>query len=190
MSILSLILTAIGLSMDAFAVSLTTGFKISKDDRSKIALKAGMYFGGFQALMPLIGWILGVKFTKYIQSVDHWIAFVLLTIIGGKMIFDGLKGEEDNEFEDIHSNKKFLLLAIATSIDALAVGVTFAFLGINIIKSITIIGVVTFILSIIAVYIGKILGNKLTNKSSIVGGAILIFIGLEILVEHLGLFVK
>lgn len=106
------------------------------------------------------------------------------------MIFDGLKGEEDNEFEDVHSNKKFLLLAIATSIDALAVGVTFAFLGINIIKSITIIGVVTFILSIIAVYIGKVLGNKLTNKSSIVGGAILIFIGLEILVEHLGLFAK
>lgn len=190
MSILSLILTAIGLSMDAFAVSLTTGLKTSKEERNKIALKAGIYFGGFQALMPLIGWALGVKFTKYIENIDHWIAFILLAIIGGKMIVDGLKAEDDDEIEDLHSNKKFLILAVATSIDALAVGVSFAFLGINIIESVIIIGLVTFILSVIAVYIGKILGERLKNKSGIIGGVILILIGLQILAEHLGLLMR
>lgn len=186
MSLISIFFTAIGLAMDAFTVSLTTGMQITKSERTKIALKAGLFFGGFQALMPLIGWLLGVRFTKYIESVDHWIAFILLIIIGGKMLIDSLKGEEE-EVVDINSNKRFLILAIATSIDALAVGVSFAFLQINIITAIVIIGIVTFIFSVVAVYLGKIIGHMLKNKAGIVGGIILIFIGIQILVEHLNI---
>lgn len=189
MSIISLILTAIGLSMDAFAVSLTTGLKVSKEERLKIAIKAGLYFGGFQALMPFIGWVLGVNFTRYIENIDHWIAFMLLVIIGGKMLFDAFKDEDEVEI-DLHSNKRFLLLAIATSIDALAVGVSFAFLNINIVIAVCIIGIVTFILSLVAVYIGKVFGEMLKSKAEIAGGLILILIGFQILLEHLGIFSK
>lgn len=193
MSIISIILTAIGLSMDAFAVSLIMGLKASKEERGKIALKAGIYFGGFQALMPLVGWLLGVKFTKYIESIDHWIAFFLLIIIGGKMLVDSLKDEEEAagvEEIDAHSNRRFLILAVATSIDALAVGISCAFLNINIITVISIIGIITFVFSTIAVYIGKAFGNVLKDKAGIIGGIILILIGFEILIDHLELFVK
>lgn len=190
MSIISIIFTAIGLSMDAFAVSLTNGLKSSKENKNKIAFKSGLYFGGFQALMPFLGWLLGIKFTKYIESIDHWIAFILLSVIGGKMLFDSLKGDEEEEEFDLHSNKRFILLAIATSIDALAVGVSFAFLKINIVLAVSIIGVTTFIFSLIAVYIGEAFGKILRNKAGIIGGAILILIGLNILVEHLGLLKK
>lgn len=186
MSIISLVFTAIGLAMDAFAVSITIGLKGKREEKKKLALKAGLYFGGFQALMPFIGWILGIKFTKYIQSVDHWIAFILLSIIGAKMLIDSLKGEEEDV--DVHTNKKFFLLAVATSIDALAVGVSLAFLNINIALSITIIGIITFALSILAVYLGEVLGGFLKKKAGIIGGIILILIGINILLEHLNLF--
>lgn len=187
MSIVSIFFTAIGLAMDAFAVSLTIGLRGNQSDRNKLALKAGVYFGGFQALMPFIGWVLGIKFTKYIESVDHWIAFILLSAIGVKMLIDSLKGEEEEDV-DVHTNKKFLLLAVATSIDALAVGVSLAFLNINIISSVAIIGVVTFVLSMIAVYLGKIIGGFLQKKAGVIGGIILILIGVNILCEHLKLF--
>lgn len=186
MSVISLILTAIGLAMDAFAVSITIGLEGKKQEKRMLSLKSGLYFGGFQALMPFIGWLLGIKFTKYIESIDHWIAFILLGIIGAKMLVDSLKGEDEEV--DVNTNKNFLLLAIATSIDALAVGVSLAFLNINIWLSIFIIGIVTFILSIIAVYLGELLGTFLKKKAGILGGIILIFIGFKILVEHLNLF--
>ncbi|MBW6410489.1 manganese efflux pump MntP [Clostridium weizhouense] len=188
MPILLIIFIAIGLAMDAFAISLTTGLKVSENEKKKIALKAGIYFGGFQALMPLIGWSLGYGFNQYIQELDHWIAFILLSIVGGKMIYESLFGDEDEENIDINSNKRFLILAIATSIDALAVGVSFAFLNVNILTAAFIIGIITFIISLIAVYVGKIVGNLLRNKAEIVGGIILILIGFQILAEHLKLF--
>lgn len=187
MSVISLVFTAIGLAMDAFAVSITIGLKGKQQEKKVLALKSGIYFGGFQALMPLIGWLLGIKFTKYIESVDHWIAFILLSIIGGKMLIDSIKGEEDDDV-DIHTNRKFLILAIATSIDALAIGVSLAFLNINIWLSIAIIGIVTFVLSIIAVYLGEAIGGFLKKKAGIFGGIILILIGVKILLEHLNLF--
>lgn len=192
MNIISIILIALGLTMDAFAVSLTLGLKTDKSIEKKIALKAGLYFGGFQALMPLIGWLLGVKFSSYIENIDHWIAFVLLFIIGAKMIKESFETDEDESIacdsdnsKECITNKKFLLLAIATSIDALAVGVSFAFLKVEIISSVAIIGVTTMVLSFIAVLIGKKLGELIKNKAEILGGTILILIGLKILVEHL-----
>lgn len=190
MSIISILLTAIGLSMDAFAVALTIGMNINNVDRNnvdrnKIAIKSGIYFGIFQGIMPFLGWILGMKFTKYIQSIDHWIAFALLTLIGVKMIIDGVKPNEENKIKE-YSNKTFFILAIATSIDALAIGVTFAFLNINILSAIFIIGITTFVLSVSAVYLGKVIGNIIKNKAGIFGGLILLIIGLKILLEHLG----
>lgn len=186
MSVLSLIFTAIGLAMDAFAVSITIGLKGKPDEKKSLALKAGVYFGGFQALMPLVGWLLGIKFIKYIESIDHWIAFILLGVIGVKMIIDSIKGQEDDI--DVNTNKKFLLLAIATSIDALAVGVSLAVLNINIWLSIAIIGLITLILSSVAVYLGEVLGIFLKKKAGIFGGIILMFIGIKILLEDLNLF--
>lgn len=192
MNFISIILIALGLTMDAFAVSLTLGLKTDKESEKKVALKAALYFGGFQALMPLIGWVLGVKFSSYIENFDHWIAFVLLFIIGAKMIKEGFEHDEvetvacdgDSSKECI-TNKKFIILAIATSIDALAVGVSFAFLKVEIISSVIIIGITTMILSFIAVLIGKKLGDLIKNKAEILGGIILIFIGFKILIEHL-----
>lgn len=186
MSILSVILTAIGLAMDAFAVSLTIGMAVNDREKNKIAIKCGVYFGLFQGIMPLIGWILGIKFTRYIQKVDHWIAFILLCLIGVKMIADSLKAEEDDNVQE-YKNKTFFILAVATSIDALAIGVTFAFLKINIISSALIIAIITFILSSAAVYLGKIIGNFIKNKAGILGGIILIIMGVKILLEHLGM---
>lgn len=184
MSIISIILTAIGLSMDAVAVALTIGMNINNKDRNIIAIKSGIYFGVFQGIMPFLGWGLGIKFTKYIQSIDHWIAFILLTLIGLKMIIDAVKSKEETEIKE-YSNNTFLILAIATSIDALAIGVTFAFLNINIVSAVFTIGVTTFILSVSAVYIGRFIGNIIRNKAGVLGGFILFIIGLKILLEHI-----
>ncbi|MEI3384931.1 MAG: manganese efflux pump MntP family protein [Faecalibacillus intestinalis] len=148
-----------------------------------------LFFGGFQALMPFIGWFLGKGFESYITSIDHWIAFILLGIIGGKMLIDGIKAEDDEETGEFKLDlKELFLLAIATSIDALAVGITFTFLNYPIVECMSIIGCTTFIISFIGVYIGKIFGSKYEHKAEIAGGIILIVIGLKILLEHLGIF--
>ena len=185
--LIELFILAVGLSMDAFAVSLTIGLDVDKDKQKKAALMSGVYFGGFQALMPVIGYLLGVKFTKYIESVDHWIAFVLLAVIGVNMIREALSGDDDKEEmpADYLNHKKFVVLAIATSIDALAVGVSFAFLSVNIISSAVTIGITTFLFSVAAVVIGKKIGEIIKNKAEILGGVILIIIGIKILLEHI-----
>lgn len=150
----------------------------------------GLYFGGFQALMPLIGWFLGVRFQKYITSVDHWIAFGLLVFIGGKMILEAVRDSEVQEIgeKDLPlDHKEMFVLAVATSIDALAVGITFAFLDTPIIEAIAIIGCTTFLLSILGVVVGNFFGTRYKKKAEIAGGIILVLIGLKILLEHLGL---
>lgn len=183
MSIWEVFLVAVGLSMDAFAVAVCKGLKMPKINIKQTALIA-LFFGGFQGLMPLIGYFLGKQFEEYIVSVDHWITFVLLGIIGGKMIFESFKKDEEDECG--FSIKELFVLAIATSIDALAVGITFAFLKVNIVISVTLIGITTFILSAIGVFIGHKFGEKYKSKAEFAGGLILILIGLKILLEHLG----
>ena len=188
MSFISLFLTAFGLSMDAFAVSVANGM-CTKQYKIKYAIKFGLYFGFFQAFMPILGWAAGISFSSYIESIDHWISFILLGFIGGKMIAEGLKGKDDScevENSDIDS-KSLLILAVATSIDALAVGVSFAFLRISIISCAIIIGLVTFCISTAGVYLGKKFGNLFENKAEILGGIILIAIGAKILIQHLEL---
>ncbi|MDU5105414.1 MULTISPECIES: manganese efflux pump MntP family protein [unclassified Clostridium] len=192
MGFISIFMTGIGLSMDAFAVSLAKGICL-KEDEFKNSFKVALFFGGFQALMPLLGWWFGRYFESYIKSFDHWIAFILLVIIGGKMLIEAIKelrSINDSEIateceRDEFSYKKLTILAIATSIDALAVGVSFAFLSVSIIPSITIIGITTFILSFFAVFLGKKLGEYMQSYAEIIGGIILIFIGAKILFEHL-----
>lgn len=188
MDLLSLIFLAVGLAMDAFAVSVALGLKIPIKDKWKISLKAGLFFGVAQGVMPLIGWILGNGFSSYIEKFDHWIAFILLSIIGGKMIHEAIHpdGGEDNAVDT--GMKRMFILAIATSIDALAVGVSFAFLNVNIMSAVFIIGIITLIISAIGVIIGKIFGDLFAGKAEIIGGIILILIGLKILLEHLGIF--
>ena len=186
MGFFELFLIGIGLSMDAFAVAICKGLGMERINKRDTLLLA-LFFGGFQALMPLIGWFLGTQFESYITAVDHWIAFVLLAIIGGKMIYDSFKKEEDDSSEKSVLNiKELLVMAIATSIDALAVGITFAFLNVNIWSSVSIIGVTTFVLSAIGVLIGHKFGAKYKNKAELAGGVILVLIGLKILLEHLG----
>lgn len=209
MGFLAIFMTGIGLSMDAVAVAIAKGMTI-KERVLENAIKIALFFGVFQALMPLLGWFAGRYFEGYIKSFDHWIAFILLGTIGGKMIYESIKGmkerkeikdeikdeikrELENEVsadisrdeDDEISNKKLIILAIATSIDALAVGVSFAFLSVNIIPAVIIIGLTTFVLCICAVLIGKKLGTVLQKYAEIVGGIILIIIGLNILIEHL-----
>ncbi|MBQ7692326.1 MAG: manganese efflux pump [Oscillospiraceae bacterium] len=184
MSFLELLLIAVGLSMDAFAVSVCKGLSLQRL-RPRHAALVGLYFGGFQALMPLIGWALGARFEHVIQSVDHWIAFFLLAVIGAGMIREARQEEE--ALNDDLGFKTMLLLAVATSIDALAVGVTFAFLQVRILPAASLIGVTTFALSALGVYIGHVFGLKYKAKAEIAGGVILIGIGLKILLEHLGL---
>lgn len=203
MDIFSVILIAFGLSMDAFAVSVTNGITI-KDLKISHALIIGLYFGGFQALMPLAGWLAGYRFRDYIVSIDHWIAFVLLAYIGAKMIKEacGRDNKTDESEGDICevaiSNQvetyenplkpgRLLVLAVATSIDALAVGIGFAFLNISIIRSSLLIGFITFLISIGGVYIGKRFGCLFQKKAELAGGLILIGIGLKILLEHMGI---
>lgn len=186
MGIAEIFLIGIGLSMDAFAVAVCRGLKMQKFNIKHTAVIA-LFFGGFQALMPLIGWFLGKQFEKYITAVDHWIAFALLAFIGGKMIYDSFKKDDDDQGEkDVFNLKEIFVMAVATSIDALAVGITFAFLSVNIWSSISIIGVTTFVLSAIGVLIGHKFGAKYKNKAELAGGVILVLIGLKILLEHLG----
>ena len=179
-----LLLIAVGLSMDAFAVAVCKGLSVKKL-RPRHALLAGLWFGGFQFLMPVIGYLLGYRFEGLIQSIDHWIAFVLLSLIGGNMIRESFSDEE--ELNDDFGLKTMLLLAVATSIDALAVGVTFAFLSVKILPAAGLIGLTTFLLSICGICIGRYFGAKYKAGAERLGGVILILIGLKILLEHLGI---
>ncbi len=183
MSILEIFLIGVGLSMDAFAVSICKGLAMKKIDMKKLCI-VGLWFGGFQALMPVIGFFLGMQFKDRISSIDHWIAFILLGIIGVNMIREAIKNNEE-ETDDSLKFTTMLLLAIATSIDALAVGVTFAFLNVKIALAVGIIGVTTFVLSAIGVKIGHVFGEKYKSKAELAGGIILILLGVKILIEHL-----
>lgn len=184
MEIFEIILIAVSLAMDAFAVSICKGLSMKKLDWKKVTIIA-LYFGGFQAFMPIIGYFLGSAFAEFVSSIDHWIAFILLAIIGGNMIKDSFDDEEEKRNDKVDF-KTMIVLAIATSIDALAVGVTFAFFETNLWISILVIGVITFAMSIIGVKVGNKFGDKFQNKAELLGGIILIFIGLKILLEHLG----
>lgn len=187
MGLVELFLIAVGLSMDAFAVSVCKGLALKKCTWGKSAL-VGVYFGGFQALMPLLGFSLGVQFKDVITSVDHWIAFILLGIIGANMIREAIGScEECEEGDDALDVKTMLGLAVATSIDALAVGVTFAFLQVNIVPAVSFIGVITFTLSVAGVKIGNVFGTKYKSKAELAGGIILVLMGCKILLEHLGI---
>ena len=188
MGIVELFLTAIALSMDAFAVSVCKGLGMRRM-RYDQALVISLYFGVFQALMPLIGWLLGTSFSRYIQAFDHWIAFVLLAFLGGKMLWDAFHedDEQGEEAQDARLDlKELIMLAIATSIDALAVGITFAFLQVAIVPSVAIIGVVTFVLSFVGVAVGHFFGARFEKPATIAGGTVLILIGVKTLLEHLG----
>lgn len=184
MGLIELFLIAVGLSMDAFAVSVCKGLAMPKCTFKKAAI-VGLWFGGFQALMPAIGYVLGAQFQETIASIDHWIAFVLLALIGGNMIHEALDNDEE-EADASLDVKTMFLLAVATSIDALAIGITFAFLKVNNIPAVCFIGIVTFIISFAGVKIGNVFGVRYKNKAEIVGGVILILLGLKILLEHLG----
>ncbi len=183
MNILELFIIAVGLSMDAFAVSICKGLSVQKL-KPKHMLLVGVYFGGFQALMPLLGYLLGKQFEWLITSVDHWIAFGLLVLIGANMIKESF--DKSDEVNDSFSVKSMLLLAVATSIDALAVGVTFAFLDVQIVPAIAIIGTTTFVLSVIGIKVGNVFGAKFKSKAELAGGIVLVLMGIKILLEHLG----
>ena len=187
---IELVLMGVGLAMDAFAVSICKGLGMSKLNK-KQALIIGLYFGGFQALMPFVGWLLGSQFQQYITSIDHWIAFILLTFIGGKMMLEAIREWNEEEIVEVKDapidHKNMLMLAVATSIDALAVGITFAFLGTPIIEAITVIGITTMIISVAGVCIGNFFGSRYKTKAELVGGLILVLLGLKILLEHLGI---
>ena len=184
MDILTLLFIALGLSMDAFAVSITSGITI-KEQRLNHALRIGLFFGSFQALMPLIGWLAGLSLRDLISGVDHWVAFGLLSLIGGKMIYGATKIGSDKKDANPLSVFVLLILSIATSIDALAVGLSFAFLKISVATPIIVIGFVTFVLSFLGVLVGNKLGHFFEKKMEIVGGLVLIGIGIKILIEHL-----
>ena len=190
--VIELFLLGVGLSMDAFAVAVCKGLGMRKLNK-KQALIIGLYFGGFQALMPFVGWLLGSQFQKYITSIDHWIAFILLGFIGGKMMIEALHEWNEEETVDVIDapidHKNMLVLAVATSIDALAVGITFAFLNTPILEAITIIGITTLVISIAGVVVGNFFGSKYKSKAEFVGGLILVLLGLKILLEHLGILV-
>lgn len=187
MGLLELFFIAVGLSMDAFAVSVCKGLAMKKCTWKKGTL-AGLYFGGFQALMPLIGYVLGVQFKDVITSVDHWIAFILLGIIGVNMLREAMGGCNECEEEDDSMDVRTMLgLSVATSIDALAVGVTFAFLQVDIVWAVSFIGVITFTLSVAGVKIGNIFGTRYKAKAEFAGGLILVLMGVKILLEHLGI---
>ena len=184
MTLVEIILIGISLSMDAFAVSICKGLSL-KDAKLKYMLIAGAWFGGFQALMPLIGYYLGSTFEQYVTSFDHWIAFVLLGIIGGNMIKESLAKDNESEQNASFAFVTMFMLAIATSIDALAVGITFAFLNVDILLSVTVIGITTFAFSAIGVKVGNVFGIKYKSKAEFVGGTVLVLLGIKILIEHL-----
>ena len=183
MSTYELFIIAVGLSMDALAVAICKGLSMAKMSWKK-GIIVGLWFGGFQALMPLIGYLLGAQFESKITAFDHWIACILLGLIGGNMIREGVSGDEEKT-DDSVSIKSMLPLAIATSIDALAVGVTFAFLRVTIAYAVSFIGVITFLLSTVGVKVGNVFGARYKSKAEIAGGVILILMGLKILIEHL-----
>lgn len=183
MGLWELFVIAVGLSMDAFAVSICKGLSVKKVTKKHLLI-AGLYFGGFQALMPLIGYWLGSRFQSLITNIDHWIAFVLLGIIGLNMIRES-RGKAE-ELDSSFSFKSMFPLAIATSIDALAVGITFAFLQVRIVPAVAFIGIVTFVLSVAGVKIGNVFGAKYKSTAELVGGIVLIVMGVKILLEHLG----
>lgn len=185
MGILELFILAVGLSMDAFAVSICKGLAMPKISIKKAAIVA-LWFGGFQALMPALGYLLGARFRGSITAVDHWIAFILLAVIGGNMIREACSKECEVENDSLDVKTMFLL-AVATSIDALAVGITFAFLKVNLAAAVSFIGVTTFIISAAGIKIGNIFGTKYKAKAELAGGLILIVLGVKILLEHLGI---
>jgi len=184
MGIVTIIFVALGLSMDAFAVAVASGFQI-KRHHLRHATRIALFFGGFQAIMPIIGWLAGTSVRNFISGFDHWIAFTLLSFIGIKMIYESLSILPDEKVRNASDISMLLILSIATSIDALAVGLSLSFLKINIITPAAIIGFITFILSFIGVYIGKTFGHFFERKLEIAGGLILIGIGIKILIEHL-----
>ena len=184
MTFLELLLIAIGLSMDAFSVSICKGLTTKKFSW-RMALICGLWFGFFQALMPIIGYFLGAQFQEMIEAYDHWIAFGLLFLIGANMIREAIWGKEEQQDGSL-GFKTMLLLAIATSIDALAVGVSFACIQVKLWSSVIIIGLTTFVFSVLGVKIGNAFGTKYEKSAGIIGGIILILIGLKILLEHLG----
>lgn len=185
MGFIELIILSIGLAMDAFAVAICKGLSMFKMNWKKASI-IGLYFGGFQALMPLIGYLLGINFQEKITSIDHWIAFVLLGVIGINMIKEAISKDSEKQNDSIKF-KDMLILAVATSIDALAVGITFAFLKVNIVLAISLIGIITFIISVVGVKIGNVFGDKYEKKAEFAGGIILILLGIKILLEHLNI---
>lgn len=187
MGIIEILLLGISLSMDAFAVSICKGLSMKKINWKK-AIIIGLYFGIFQALMPIIGYFLGSAFESFVTSIDHWIAFVLLALIGGNMIREAVGEEKQENCNDNVDFRTMIILAIATSIDALAVGITFAFLNVNLPLAVSIIGLTTFIISLIGVKIGNKFGSKYEKKAQIAGGVVLIFLGTKILLKHLKVF--
>nr|WP_302660151.1 manganese efflux pump MntP family protein [uncultured Clostridium sp.] len=187
MGLIELIILSVGLAMDAFAVSICKGLGMKKVTLKKAGI-VGVYFGIFQAGMPLIGYLMGYRFQDKIKAIDHWIAFILLAIIGINMVKESLSKDDEEEIEESDlSFKSMLILSIATSIDALAVGITFAFLKVNIIPAVIFIGIITLIISMCGVKIGNIFGDKFKSKAELLGGIILICIGLKILLEHTGI---
>ena len=186
MGFVELLLLSVGLAMDAFAVSVCKGLNMKRINYRHGFIIA-LFFGIFQAGMPVIGWLLGVQFQQYINEFDHWIAFVLLGFIGGKMIYEAVKGDDDEGASSDGSLdiKELFVLSVATSIDALAVGVTFAFLDVNIWLSVSCIGIITLLLSFIGIIIGNNFGAKYKSRAELAGGIILVLIGVKILVEHL-----
>lgn len=186
MGIFTMISIGVGLAMDAFAVSICQGLKMIKVNK-KYAVIIALFFGVFQAMMPLIGYVIGVQFESYITSIDHWIAFILLGFIGFNMIKESREKEEIDECIYRLDYKELTMMAIATSIDALAVGVAFAFLNVNVLMAVSIIGIITFGLSLIGVLLGHTLGMKFKSNAEMFGGIVLIIIGLKILLEHLNI---
>ncbi len=184
MRIWELALIAVGLSMDAFAVAVCKGLSTPKVERKHAGI-VGLYFGGFQVLMPLLGYLLGSRFRVWIESMDHWIAFILLAMIGLNMIRES-RGEAEQVDASL-SVKAMVPLAVATSIDALAVGISFAFLNVNIVPAVLLIGAITFVLSALGVKLGNVFGMKYKSKAELWGGVVLILMGLKILLEHLGI---
>lgn len=184
MDIWTILLIGVGLAMDAFSVSVTDGIVLKKPTLLQSA-KIALFFGIFQFIMPCIGYFLASSFSAYITAFDHWIAFVLLTFIGGKMLFEAVSEKEDEEIKNPLSASTLTILAIATSIDALAVGVTFATMAVSVLFASAIIGIITFAICLAGVFVGSKFGNLLGNKAEIVGGFVLIFIGIKVLLEHL-----
>lgn len=186
MTLFELLLVAVGLSMDAFSVAICKGLALRKITLGRAAV-VGLWFGGFQALMPVLGYLLGDRFAAAISRYDHWVILVLLCLIGGNMIREALDKKEEEENTDPGlSFKSMLLLAIATSIDALAVGVTFAFLQVNILRAAGLIGIVTFLISAVGVKVGAMFGLRYRSRAELCGGVILVLLGFKILLEHLG----